>query len=311
MQKMIDDETLLTVFKRTGSPQETGEALGLSSRSVARRLRSLGVPPLPTRPIGGPRPLQLAHGKINATLDTGTLIAFSDAHYAPGTVTTAHRALLILIKRLRPSIIVCNGDAFDGGAISRYPRIGWDKRPTVAQDLEAVEARLTEIEKIAKGAQLIWPLGNHDARFETFLASNVPQYEGVQGFSLKDRFPLWKPCWGLWVNDTVVFKHRYKGGIHATHNNTLNAGTTIVTGHDHMLKITPFSDYKELRWGVSLGTLAEPYDSQFVDYTELSPVNWQSGFVVFTFHNGRLLWPEPVHVLSEGLVFFRGEIISC
>ena len=56
--------------------------------------------------------------------------------------------------------------------------------------------------------------------------------------------------------------------------------------------------------------MAEPYGPQFSDYTELSPVNWRSGFIVLTFRDGRLLWPEIAHVLKEGEIEFRGEIIK-
>ena len=58
----------------------------------------------------------------------------------------------------------------------------------------------------------------------------------------------------LRVNGNVVIKHRMKGGIHAAHKNTLHAGTTMVTGHLHSLKVTPFSDYNGTRWGVDTGT---------------------------------------------------------
>jgi hypothetical protein len=199
-----------------------------------------------------------------------------------------------------------NGDLFDGAAVSRWPRIGWEARPTVKQELDAVKERLTEIEDVIKGEK-IWTLGNHDARYELRLAQAAPEYEGVMGFTLKEHFPLWKPCWSIWANDTVI-KHRFKGGIHATHNNAVNAGKSIVTGHLHSLKVTPFSDYTGTRFGVDCGTMADAYGGAFEGYMEDSPRSWRSGFVVLTFHRKRLLWPELVHVLEEGKVEFRGKV---
>jgi hypothetical protein len=206
--------------------------------------------------------------------------------------------------------VVCNGDAFDGASISRYPRIGWDSKPTVREELKACEDSLHLIEDAAKKAKLVWPLGNHDARFENRLAQNAPEFEGVQGFTLKDRFPAWTPCWSVWVNGDTVIKHRAKGGIHATRNNTLNAGKTIVTGHLHSLKVTPLTDYNGHRWGVDTGTLADPTGPQFVDYLEDGNTDWRSGFAVLTYHRGKLLWPEVVHVISESEVSFRGKVIA-
>jgi hypothetical protein len=165
------------------------------------------------------------------------------------------------------------------------------------------------VEEASADAKLIWPLGNHDARFENRLAANSPQYEHVKGFSLQDHFPKWHPCWSVWNCDTVI-KHRWKGGLHATHNNTVNAGVNIVTSHLHSLKVTPFDDYNGTRYGVDTGTLAEPSGPQFRNYLEESPTNWRSGFVVLTFHDGRLLWPEVVKVCGPDLVEWRGEVFD-
>jgi hypothetical protein len=41
------------------------------------------------------------------------------------------------------------------------------------------------------------------------------------------------------VNDSVMVKHRWKGGIHATHNNAVESGVSFCTGHLHSAKVTP------------------------------------------------------------------------
>lgn len=243
-------------------------------------------------------------------IENGTVLVFSDAHFWPGVRTTAFKGLLWAINELRPKAIINNGDAFDGASISRFPRIGWDSKPSVVQELQACEASLGEIEEAANGAKLIWALGNHDARFENRLANTVPEYMAVGGFKLSDHFPAWISCWSCWPTETVVVKHRYKSGIHATHNNTVNAGISMVTGHLHSLKVTPFADYTGNRYGVDTGTLADPSGPQFKDYLEDSPTNWRSGFAVLTFKNGRLLWPELVHKWDDKHIEFRGQIVN-
>jgi len=243
-------------------------------------------------------------------IENGVVLVFSDAHFWPGIRTTAFKGLLWAIKALKPKAIINNGDAFDGAAISRHPRIGWDSKPSVIEELKACEMALGEIEDAAGKAKLIWALGNHDARFENRLANTVPEFMHVGGFKLSDHFPAWIPCWSCWPTDHVVVKHRYKGGIHATHNNTVNAGISIVTGHLHSLKVTPFADYKGNRYGVDTGTLADPSGPQFVDYLEDAPTNWRSGFAVLTFKDGRLLWPELVHKYDDGKIEFRGQVVD-
>ena len=301
------------------SAARVAEALGVDERAVYKRRRALeakvGVQ-LHASDLAKSQfykhlsPKEHPHRK-HLEVGDGVVLVFSDAHFWPGVRTTAFRALLQFIKELKPRAIICNGDAFDGASISRFPRIGWDSKPTVQEELKACEDRLGEIEAKANGARLLWPVGNHDARFATRLAANAPEYQGVKGFELKDHFPKWEPCWSTWINGDVVVKHRYKGGVHATHANVVGAGKTIVTGHLHSLKVTPYDDYNpRTRWGVDTGTLAEADGPQFIDYSEDNPKNYRSGFAVLTFHRGRLLWPELVHVVDENTVDFRGHAID-
>ena len=246
-------------------------------------------------------------GRVIEQLENGIVIVGSDAHYWPGIVSTAHRAFVKFCREYKPKIVCVNGDIFDGATASRHPPIGWETRPRLVDEIETCKDRLGEITVAADKALRIWNLGNHDARFETRLATTAPEYAGIHGVHLKDHFPDWEPAWSLWINDTVVIKHRNRGGIHATHNNTVNAGKSMVTGHLHSLKVTPFTDYTGTRWGVDTGTMAEPFGPQFNDYMEDNPRSWRSGFAVLTFENGELRWPEIVHVVRDGTVEFRGK----
>jgi hypothetical protein len=297
------DDEFIEAWRKYGSATQVAKVLGISERNVYSRKTRIetrhGIR-LESR-FGTSGVLRdKSHNPAMRDLEIGDgfVLVGSDAHYYPGIASAAHRAFVLMCRELRPVCVVMNGDAFDGGTISRFPRIGWDNKPTVIQELEAVRERLGEIES-AGPKTLVWTLGNHDARFETYLAANAPEYQGVRGFHLKDHFPLWMPCWGLRINANVVIKHRWHNGVHAVYNNTLKAGTSIVTGHLHSLKVTPWSDYNGTRFGVDTGTLAAPYGPQFTDYTEHNPVNWRSGFVVLRFKGGRLLWPQIVHVLDE------------
>jgi hypothetical protein len=242
----------------------------------------------------------------------GQVIIGSDAHYWPDIVTTAHRAFVHFVEKITPKVVILNGDVFDGASISRHASIGWESKPSVIQEVEACKARLDEIEKVSKNAKLVWTLGNHDSRFETSLANRAPEYAKVHGVHLKDHFPYWTPAWSCWLNNDVVVKHRLKGGVHATHNNTVGSGRSTVTGHLHSLKVTPYTDYNGTRYGIDCGTLAGGATApQFVNYLEDAPANWRSGFVLLTFKNGKLLVPEVVQVSEQDpdAVEFRGELV--
>jgi hypothetical protein len=308
----ITDEEFLRLWEEHKSPLKVAKATGLSERRVHTRRRFLETKLNLNLSVS--KPVHIQKARHEAGLTDGIAIIFSDAHFWPGIRTTAFRGLLWAINELKPHVVIANGDIFDGSSISRHARINWSAVPNVKQELQACQEALKEIEDACEKArhhtQLIWPLGNHDSRFETRLSESAPQFEGVGGTALKDHFLKWHTCWSCWLSDSVVVKHRYKGGIHATHNNTVNSGVTTITGHLHSLKVTPFSDYNGVRWGVDTGTLAEIDGPQFIDYLEDGPVNWRSGFAVVTMKNGNPLWPELVSKHAEGIIDFRGQLID-
>jgi hypothetical protein len=244
--------------------------------------------------------------RMEVGIRDGVVLVMSDAHYWPGIVTTAHQAFVKLCKELKPKAIVANGDILDGSRISRHTRIGWENQPALKDELAAVQDRMGEIERAAKGALKIRTIGNHCVRFETYISNNAAELEGIFGVTLLDHLPAWRAGWSLWINESVVVKHRYAGGIHAVYNNTLKSGMSIVTGHLHSLKVTPWTDYRGTRYGVDTGTLADPTGPQFV-YLEDNPVNWRSGFAVLTFDkDGHLMPPETCEVV-RGRAIFRGQ----
>jgi hypothetical protein len=312
MPSKITDEEFLRLWEEHKSPVKVARITGISERRVHSRRRDLENKLKLSLPVG--KPIHIQKARHEAGLTDGIAIIFSDAHFWPGIRTTAFKGLLWAINELKPHIVIANGDIFDGSSISRHARINWSAVPNVKQELEACQAALKEIEDACEKArhhtQLIWPLGNHDSRFESRLSEAAPQFEGVGGTALKDHFPKWHPCWSCWLSDNVVIKHRYKGGVHATHNNTVNSGVTTITGHLHSLKVTPCGDYNGTRWGVDTGTLAEIDGPQFIEYLEDGPVNWRSGFAVITMKDSKPLWPELVSKHAEGVINFRGQLID-
>jgi len=248
--------------------------------------------------------------RVCLDIKDGTVIVAGDAHYWPGKVSLMHDALVLFCKEMKPRAVINNGDVIDASTISRHAPIGWESRPHLLDEIEEAQERLHEVELACpKGCHRVWNLGNHDARFETRLATVAPEYAMIHGVHLKDHFELWDPAWATWINNDVVIKHRFKGGIHAPHNNTMWAGKSIVTGHLHSAKVTPFTDYNGTRYGVDTGCIADVNSKAFIDYTEDNAKNWRSGFVVLTFIKGRLLQPELVLAFDEYSVEFRGKII--
>lgn len=312
MEAKISEADFIRLFQEIG-PYRLAKQSGVSEKNVMSRRRRIeqrtGIS------LAGPNTkknklIVSSHARLQTTIKNGIVLIGSDPHYWPGITSTAHRAFIWAIKEFQPSIVVMNGDVLDGSTISRWPPIGWEKRPSLVDEIETCQERLHEIELACKrSTELYWPLGNHDARFETRIATVAPEYAKINGVHLRDHFgDRWQPCWSVFVNDDVAIKHRFKGGIHAAHNNTIWAGRSIFTGHLHSLKVIPFDDWNGTRWGVDTGTLADPNGPQFVNYSEDNPKNHRSGFIVATFDGGKLLWPEVVRVVDDRHVDFRGKL---
>ena len=318
----ITDAQFIECWTRLGSPTLVGKELKINPRSALNRRASIvakhGIELLTHNSLRNkkkekPKKIDQAAHNVRRGIDIDKVkrvIVFSDAHFTD-TTTTAFKALLMMIDTFKPEVIICNGDAFDGQVLSRFPSINYDAKPSVLEELKYCREHLDEIEKHRPpGCRLVWTLGNHDMRYEAWLVNKVPEYSGVDGFSLKYHFPNWETCWSFWIGEETVVKHRYKGGRTAGYSNLMAAGNTnIITGHTHVLCVSPISGYQGTFFGVQTGCLADPMSSTF-EYCEDSPKDWRSGFVMLSFDQGRMLMPELIMVSDEqnGEFEFRGCI---
>lgn len=309
------DQEFIALFKEHRSPTTVASILGVDPRSVLLRRKTMEKKyniVLESNNNRGVPKFVIPESKIRCEYEliNGVILVGSDCHYNPSYISTAHKAFVHFVKKLKPNMVVLNGDLFDFAQISAHHRIGYQQHPTVQQELEEVQNRLGDIEKVRPaGCILHRTIGNHDLRFDGKLSNVLPQYEGVKGMALADHLPGWSHSWSVVVNNNTMIKHRWHNGIHAVYNNILKGGMSMVTGHLHSLKVTPWSNYKGDLYGVDTGMMAAVKDEQFL-YHEDSSVNWRAGFAVLTYVSGHLMPPELVQVISEddGLVFFRGEL---
>ena len=313
MQAACTEEEFIAIWRELGSPTLVAERLGISIRNVYTRrndIQSRLKIELPTDDLRTRPSIVIPpdHKRVEATI-TGSVVIFSDAHFYPGYDGVGYQALLEIIKDIKPKLIIANGDILDAASMSSFSPMGWHKPPTLKQELDAVQAAMTGIQKAARGAYLHRTIGNHDIRFEKRLAAAVPEIRDVYGMSLKDHLPHWKESWSVFINKNTIVKHRYHSGIHSTYNNVLRSGINMICGHTHMLEVKPFGDYRGRRYGVATGMLADPKSDAF-HYLEDAPTTWCQGFAVISFDSeGRMAPPELCEVI-EGRAFFRGQIVK-
>lgn len=308
----VSDKDFIATYRASSSAAEVAKTIGVSERNVLTRRRTLEA-----------RYGMALNTAIHATKDIqsqieqrhcmdfeGVMVVFSDAHFWPGRMSRANKALLRVLPILKPKMINANGDILDGSTISRHHRIGWQKLPKLHEELEETQQRMAEIAKAwPKALRRIQP-GNHDMRFDGYLSNIAPSMEGIAGSSLWQHFPNWEVSLSLMLNGNTMIKHRYHSSLHAPMQNALKSGINMVTGHLHRLHYDVWGDYKGHRFGIDTGTLCEVTGPQML-YGEDNPTPGSSGFVVLTFKKGGLLLdPEFARLREDGNVYFRGEAIG-
>lgn len=320
------DLQILEAIESEGSERKAAKLLGIGSGTVSGAVKRVkvraaqqgyapGHDTAMNRPSRAePVQIKLSEKKtVNELLiRNGSIVIGSDAHYSPGLVTVAHRAFCNVIDENRSDLraVILNGDLLDGARISRHGRIGWQKSYSVKEELEAVQERLSEIERAARGLKLLRTEGNHDSRFDSKLAAMAPEYEGVPGFALADHLPAWKDSYRIDINDDTKIIHAVANGMHAAYNNVVKgAGFHVVTGHTHRLQAVQFRGFGKLRYGIETGMLADPEQDEF-HYLTGRNANWQSGFAVLTWQDGELLYPEFCAVRDDGKAYFRGKRVA-
>lgn len=314
MTQAVSTEDFIETWNRLQSPSAVAKELGVGIRRVYERRNRLAQKGINLVTAVGNGPAiysrtQTFEKRRDLTIKDGQVLVYSDAHFWPGDPSLAFMALVRLTRALKPAAIIANGDLLDGVRISRHEPRGWQYAPTVKEEIAILVERQAEVQRAAgPRCKLMRTLGNHDIRFERHIATHAPELEGLKGTSLEDFIPDWPCSWSVAINGNTLVKHRWKGGIHATHNNTVQSGWNFVTGHLHSMKVNPFTDLRdEMRFGVDAGCLADPQHDAF-DYTEDAPTGWRSGFAILTFREGRLLWPDFCYVMG-GRAWYRGEVV--
>lgn len=253
--------------------------------------------------------------RLDLTLRDGYCVIFSDSHFWPGLRSIAFEGLLLVLKELKPKIVVSNGDAFDGASISRHDPLGWQKTPKVIEELDATKRFLDEIIRASPKAEHVFTVGNHDSRFDRRLALEVAEFEDVPGMRLQEHLTDWQFCYGALVNeqtDPFFIIHAIRGGMYAPRNNALAAGCSVFTGHLHSQKSIPVTTLLDEWDGVDGGMLADRDGPQF-SYVSSRPTDWREGFAVQRVDKDGLRYPPElarvVYHRNKRRLVFRGEII--
>lgn len=226
-----------------------------------------------------------------------------DAHLWNKDLPTMCKAFIAIAKKVKPDIIVLNGDIIDGARVSSHRKFLGVSHPSVAEEIEAARFFMS---KLPLSSRIYWTIGNHDQRVDFYLANAAPELEDYAG-RLSDRFPQAQFCYALFVNG-VEIRHRFRGGIHAGWNNALHTGTSTVTNHTHQLQLTAVRNRNGTHWGIETGMLADPESPAF-EYTEGTQSRAHQGFVLLSFDEEGFLMPPEFCEMLRGRPVFRTQYL--
>lgn len=114
-------------------------------------------------------------------------LVFNDVHI-PWQCEPAIRLMLEVGKRLRPDIIVINGDLLDCWQISRFvkhPKL-YDKASLIAE-IDGGKAFLRKIRSAFADSAIHYIFGNHEFRWNVFIATQARELYGLKGMTLSEQ----------------------------------------------------------------------------------------------------------------------------
>ena len=304
---LISDEDFAAIWLECGcSPISVAEKTGTNVRTIYKRRQRMEEKgydlPSICRTAGYSRQAWFYPRTVNARIEGGSVLVGGDAHIWPGNPTPMWRAFCAVAEELKPTAICLNGDVIDGARISRHTRLpGFT--PSLADEIAAVRENLA---LIPSSEHRWWTMGNHDARVDAYLAAHAPEMEDYAG-SLVERFQDWRFTWSVTVNEDTLIRHRFRSGIHAAYNNSLQSGLSTVTNHTHQLDCKPIVDMRGTRYGIETGMLGDPLGPQF-QYGEGQPNRARSGFALLTFDSAGNMQPPELCEWRLGGAWFRGKV---
>lgn len=113
-----------------------------------------------------------------------TVLVFSD-HHAPHNDKWLHHLSLEYIEAVQPARIIFNGDVANLDAIkSKKYKADPHNDESVMGSIRAASQIVANVRDRAPTAEILWQDGNHEVRWENWLASQTPEVQDAPEFDL-------------------------------------------------------------------------------------------------------------------------------
>lgn len=229
---------------------------------------------------------------LQLSLKNGRVVICSDVHI-PFHDKKAVDAFLKYCKETQPEVVVLNGDILDMFMLSRFTK-GEGRNPLA--EIVLCRQFLKDIKKAVPEAKVYYVIGNHECRLEKYVLTKAPEVASIveDVFTIigTQRYGVFG-CGSLTINKEFLIKHGTllgnKSGLSAI-KELENCYMSGASGHSHKLSLYIVRKAgRKLMWMETGGLM-----SMTPDYM-IHP-NWQQGFAIAEFKNGRLHKAEVLQI---------------
>lgn len=210
-----------------------------------------------------------------------SFVSLSDIHY-PYEDPKCLELVRAFLKDFQPDILILNGDIFDMPQISKFHlrRKEVMLATNIQSDIDHGHAGLELLMDAAKAKEILYPMGNHEDRWEAFLGAKAPELASLRALTIEellvpDGVKYTSYGNGYWLNDSLFIYHGlYIGKNNWTDAERLQIGASSITGHRHHQRVTYFTSRKQTFKNIAQGCLCK-LDPPYLR----SSSDWQQGFV--------------------------------
>lgn len=196
------------------------------------------------------------------------------------------------VRDVKPNRLLLNGDTFDLGELSRYPK-GMNRITLAADEIREGVKLVNWFAKYVPHITLNY--GNHEARWEKLIGGDdARKFEGAIGLTLKEQCsfqglnpdvrwaresaenPAIRLCAGVWARHGDKQSGRFGGAVNIASNRlNKNQGESEVVGHHHRAQLMYRSSFDRTSFVMALPTMARAED--------YAPnADWQRGWAALT-----------------------------
>jgi metallophosphoesterase superfamily enzyme len=233
--------------------------------------------------------------------DVEHVIVCNDVH-VPFQDVFATAAFSKRIDDAQPQILVLNGDIADLLSMSQHD--DGKRKPLLRDELEPVHDFLSDMRRRMKKRKIHLLEGNHEWRYQRFIAKMAPALEGMETtqslLRLADFGIGFTPYAEVWRVGKIGFTHgnRKISGQGFARAHMRKYGCNLSIGHYHQAQIHTEPVYGESKWhvrGVFAIPCLAPVDADYVD----GPTGWSQGHGEFWVERKTGLFTPDVVIYTE------------